>query len=64
MGDPGFVEGGLPKTVPFRGGGGYAGVESWSMFSWMNNHLMTDPKGNSEFCFPETLKNAKKKSFA
>ena len=21
-----------------------------------NKHLMTDPKGNSEFCFPETLK--------
>jgi len=21
-----------------------------------NKHLMTGPKGNSEFCFPETLK--------
>ena len=23
--------------------------------SWNNKHLMTGPKGNSEFCFPETL---------
>ena len=22
--------------------------------SWNNKHLMTGPKGNSEFCFPET----------
>ena len=22
---------------------------------WNNKHLMTGPKGNSEFCFPETL---------
>ena len=26
------------------------------MFVWCNNkHLMTGHKGNSEFCFPETL---------
>ena len=24
--------------------------------SYINKYLMTDPKKNSEFCFPETLK--------
>ena len=24
-------------------------------FTMFTKHLMTDPKGNSEFCFPETL---------
>ena len=26
---------------------------------WNNNHLITGPKGNSEFCFPETLSVAR-----
>ena len=27
----------------------------------VNKHLMTGPKGNREFCFPETLTKAKTK---
>ena len=26
-----------------------------TLFTHINKHLLTGPKGNSEFCFPETL---------
>ena len=33
----------------------YRSAHIFVIFTCNNKHLMTGPKGNSEFCFPETL---------
>ena len=41
------------KRLTKGGGGGVTGTPPG--YALDNKHLMTGPKGNSEFCFPETL---------